>query len=98
MKNYFDAGHATEWMERNPYGYYNGENDYGYEELPLYLEEDCYEMDDETGNIKIDKQIYDDFVKDEIIHVCFVDEDDEPTMDYLMKSEDDNWIYCEVLG
>lgn len=88
MKNYFDARHAAEWIEPNDYD----------EELPLYLEEDCYEMDDKTGDIKIDKQIFDDFEKNTIISVCFVDEDDEPIMDYKMIYEDDNWIYCEVLG
>ena len=25
----YDADHAAEWMERNPYGYYNNEGDYG---------------------------------------------------------------------
>lgn len=25
----YDADHATEWMERNPHGYYNSEKDYG---------------------------------------------------------------------
>lgn len=27
----YDADHAAEWMERNPYGYYNNEGDYGIE-------------------------------------------------------------------
>lgn len=27
--NNYDAGHAEEWMERNPHGYYNSEKDYG---------------------------------------------------------------------
>lgn len=25
----YDADHAAEWMERNPHGYYNSEDDYG---------------------------------------------------------------------
>ena len=32
--DYFDAEHAEEFMERNPHGYYNSENDYGdYDDL-----------------------------------------------------------------
>ena len=27
--NNYDAGHAEEWMEKHPHGYYNSENDYG---------------------------------------------------------------------
>ena len=25
----YDEGHAKEWMEKHPYGYYNNEHDYG---------------------------------------------------------------------
>lgn len=28
-ENEYDAGHAAEWMERNPHGWYNNERDYG---------------------------------------------------------------------
>lgn len=27
--DYYDDGHAKEWMEKHPYGWYNSENDYG---------------------------------------------------------------------
>lgn len=63
----------------------------------LYLEYDAYELDLRTGDLKIDKQIFDDFEADYIITICFVDEDNVVN-DYIMRSEDDEWIYCEFLA
>ena len=36
--DYYDAEHAQEWMERNPYGYYNSEKDYGVDDEDDTLE------------------------------------------------------------
>jgi len=63
----------------------------------LYLEYDAYELDLRTGDLKIDKQIFDDFEADYIITICFVDEDNVVN-DYVMRREDDEYIYCEFFG
>ena len=63
----------------------------------LYLEYDSYELDLRTGDLKIDKQIFDDFEADTVITICFVDEDDVIN-DYVMRRKDDEFIYCEFLG
>ena len=63
----------------------------------LNLEEDSYMVNEFNGVIKIDKQIYDDYVKNALINICFLDEEDEPVMQYKMIAEDDDWIYCEYI-
>ena len=63
----------------------------------LRLEYDSYELDLRTGDLKIDKQIFDDFEANTFITICFVDEDDVVN-DYVMRREDDEFIYCEFLG
>lgn len=63
----------------------------------LRLEYDSYELDLRTGDLKIDKQIFDDFEADTFITICFVDEDDVVN-DYVMRREDDEFIYCEFLS
>lgn len=68
------------------------ENDYN-----IALEEDAYELDTSKGTLKIDKQIFDDFVKDSVIKILFVDEDDA-LFEYKMISEDEEYIYLEYFG
>lgn len=63
----------------------------------IYLETDSYELNEETGELKIDKQIFDDFEADTVITICFVDEDNIIN-DYIMKREDDEYIYCDYFG
>ena len=57
----------------------------------IYLENDSYELNEKTGELKIDKQIFDDFEVDTVITICFVDEDNIIN-DYIMKREDDEYI------
>lgn len=71
------------------------------DEVDLYLEaEELLEYDKNTGSIKVDKNIFDDFVLNGIIHICFVDskEDDDLVIEYVMVSEDDKGIYMEYLS
>ena len=63
----------------------------------IYLKNDSYELDEETGELKIDNQIFDDFEADTIITICFVDEDNIIN-DYIMKREDEEYIYCDYFG
>ena len=70
------------------------------DEVDLYLEiEDLLEYDSSTGNIKVDKDLFDDFVPNTIIHICFVDSEKEDGLvnEYVMTSEDDDGIYMEWL-
>lgn len=62
----------------------------------LYLESDSYELDLRNGDLKINKQIFDDFEADTVITICFLDEDNVVN-DYIMRRQDDEFIYCEFL-
>lgn len=62
----------------------------------LYLESDSYELDLQNGDLKINKQIFDDFEADTVITLCFLDEDNVVN-DYVMRRQDDEFIYCEFL-
>lgn len=62
----------------------------------IYLEmEELLECDMKTGNIKVDKQIFDDFVPNSCINIQFVDTDDE-VMSYTMVAEDDEGIFMKI--
>ena len=63
----------------------------------IYLENDSYELNEKTGELKIDKQIFDDFEVDTVITICFVDEDNIIN-DYIMKRKEDEYIYCDYFG
>jgi len=39
----YDAGHAAEWMERNPHGWYDNEHDYGTDSETDQMINDCKE-------------------------------------------------------
>ena len=65
--------------------------------VDLYLEaEDMLYVDLITGNIKVDKSIFDDFVENTYVNICFVD--DKRVVQYAMVSEDDEGIVMEYLG
>jgi hypothetical protein len=52
-----------------------------------------------TGNIKVDKGIFDDFVANTYVNICFVDDKREDRVaQYVMTSEDDKGIVMEYLG
>lgn len=65
----------------------------------LVLDEGDYERDDYHGEIRINKQVFDDFVKHSYIKIRFVnDNGDDNVYTYIMESEDDEFITCEFIG
>lgn len=74
--------------------------DADYEDVPdLVLDEGDYECDEHLGKIRIDKQVFDDFVKHSYIKIKFVnDNEDDNVYTYVMDSEDDKFITCEFIG
>ena len=64
----------------------------------IVLDEDSYEATED--GIRIDKGVFDGFVQDALITIEFSEVFDENfgcnlCHDYLMVSEDENWIYCK---
>ena len=80
-----------EWLENE---------DSDYEDVPdLVLDEGDYECDEHLGKIRINKQVFDDFVKHSYIKIKFVnDNEDDNVYTYVMDSEDDEFITCEFIG
>lgn len=69
------------------------------ETADLYLErEELLECDIKTGNIKVDKQIFDDFVPNTYINIQYVDTNSDEVISYTMVDEDDEGIFMEYLG
>lgn len=68
--------------------------------VDLYLEaEELLELDMRTGNIKVDKSIFDDFVANTYVNISFVDDKrDDRVAQYVMVSEDDEGIVMEYIG
>ena len=65
----------------------------------ITLEEDDYTLDEKTGNISVDKQIFDDFVKDSYIKIHFTnDNDGDSYTEYKMVGETEDVIVMEYLG
>lgn len=65
----------------------------------LVLDEGDYECDEYLGEIRINKQVFDDFVEHSYIKIQFVnDNEDDNVYTYVMKSEDDKFITCEFIG
>ena len=69
------------------------------EDIPcLILEEDDYLCGD-IGEIRINKQVFDDFIEHSYIKIRFIeDNEDNNIYTYVMKSEDDEFITCEFIG
>ena len=65
-------------------------------DLVLEIEE-LLECDIKTGKIKVDKQIFDDFVPNTYINIQFVDTDSDEILQYVMVAEDDEGIFMEYL-
>lgn len=76
------------------------DEDIDYESVAdLVLDEGDYERDDYHGEIRIDKQVFDDFVKHSYIKIQFVnDNGDDNVYTYIMESKDDEFITCEFIG
>ena len=64
----------------------------------ICLGEDDYILDETFGTLKIDKSVFDDFIQDSIIAIQFIDEENEPIIEYQMKSEDEDYIYLDYFG
>jgi hypothetical protein len=97
-KCFYDA--MEEAMEISPCANLNIKlEDVQDKEADLFLEiEELLECDMKTGKIKVDKQIFDDFVPNTYINIQFVDTDSDEILQYTMVSEDDEGIYMEYLG
>ena len=70
------------------------------EEIDFTLDtEELLEFDMKTGNIKVDKELFDDFVQDTYVNIHFTD-DKRPNRiaQYKMISEDDEGIFMEYIG
>lgn len=64
----------------------------------LFLEfEDLIEFDRITGNIKISKDIFDNFVENSFIEIEFMDDNCDYLCTYKMVAEDDEGIYMELM-
>ena len=69
------------------------------DEPDIAIEEDDYTLDEKTGNISVDKQVFDDFVKDSYIRIHFTDDnDDDSYIEYKMIDETEDAIIMEYLG
>lgn len=86
-----------EWLDNE---YEEDEEDVDDENVAdLVLDEGDYERDDYHGEIRISKQVFDDFVKHSYIKIQFVnDNGDDNVYTYIMESEDDKFITCEFIG
>lgn len=69
-------------------------------EADLVLDsEELLDFDMRTGNIKVDKNIFDDFVPNTYVNIQFVDDNREDRIaQYKMISEDDEGIVMEYIG
>ena len=94
--------HDDEFEGQSPAGFdeWLDNEDADYEDVPdLVLDEGDYECDEHLGKIRINKQVFDDFVKHSYIKIKFVnDNEDDNVYTYVMDSEDDEFITCEFIG
>lgn len=68
------------------------------EEMIMVLELcDLIDYNRTTGNITVDKEIFDDFVENSCINVQFVEDDNNIIYTYKMVAEDDEAIYMELM-
>lgn len=58
---------------------------------------DLIEFDRITGNIKVDKDIFDDFVEDSYIEIQFVEDEYDLVNTFKMVAEDEEGIYMELM-
>lgn len=61
--------------------------------------EELLEFDLRTGNIKVDKSIFDSFTRDTYLNISFVDDNRQDRIaQYKMISEDGEGIFMEYIG
>ena len=53
---------------------------------------------EETGDVLVDKSIFDDYMENAYINIQFVDDNDDKVLQYKMISEDDQYIRMEYIG
>lgn len=72
-----------------------------YETPDIILEDDSYTLDENNGNLHIDKQIFDDYVPNSYIKIGLYEEGDPSCyeiVEYKMIAETDTEIICEYIG
>lgn len=80
-----------EWLDN--------EAEEAYEIPDLILDEGDYECNGYIGEIRINKQVFDDFVEHSYIKIRFINaNEDDNIYTYVMNSEDDEFITCEFIG
>jgi hypothetical protein len=66
--------------------------------VDLWLEmEELLEFDVNTGAIKVDKSIFDDFIQNTYVDIVFVDKNPDEILRYIMVAEDTDGIDMELL-
>ena len=64
----------------------------------IILEKNEYVFEEETGNVLVDKSIFDDYMENAYINIQFADDNDDKVLQYKMISEDDEYITMEYIG
>ena len=64
----------------------------------IIIDSDEVDLDDATGNIKLSKDLFDNFVPDTYLNIKFSDNNEDKVTQYKMISETDDYIVCEYIG
>lgn len=68
-------------------------------EVPdIIISSDDVEFDEATGNIKLSKDLFDNFVPNTYLNIKFTDNNEDKVSQYKMISEADEYIVCEYIG
>lgn len=59
--------------------------------------EELFEFDEKTGNIKIDKSIFNDYIESSVINIEFTDYNENTVFQYKMIEETDEYIELEFI-
>ena len=105
--NLFDTGYDKEsWIEE----FCEAEDYDTYEEClksrkrtltespDVIIDSDEVDFDDATGNIKLSKDLFDNFVPNTYLNIKFSDNNEDKVIQYKMISETDDYIVCEYIG
>lgn len=84
----------TEWVEDEP----NKILTESFAQPDIVLEKDDHIFEEETGNVLVDKSIFDDYMENAYINIQFADDNDDKVLQYKMISEDDEYITMEYIG
>ena len=64
----------------------------------IIIDSDEVDFDDATGNIKLSKDLFDNFVPNTYLNIKFSDNNEDKVTQYKMISETDDYIVCEYIG